>query len=138
MENQWRCRSAWKWNSGCTNQIRSDQSGQFDGRFFYLSQSYLSSLGPRSVRAERPLETPATHSLRSTCRTSSIARPKNVLPSRLNFSTESVAKKLSRGAELAVRETSPNFSATTWAVDSAESTIVTCPGATFRSTFFTR
>src|SRR5208337_3028510 len=76
------------------------------------------------------------YSFRSTCCTSSIGCPRKRSPSRRNFSTESVAKNLSRGgprrsSRSAVVGTScSSREATAPAVDSAESTMLTWPGVT--------
>src|SRR5271168_4192891 len=82
------------------------------------------------------------YSFRSTCSTSTMGCPRKRWPSRRNFSTESVAKNRSRG----LRSSPPtgagsspgNCEATARAVDSAESTILTCSGAARRRRGFSR
>src|ERR1700747_3700891 len=78
-----------------------------------------------------------SYSFRSTCSTESTGWPKNRGPKRRNFSTESVAKKrrpVSDDCDWPGGCVSERIrSATTAAVECAESTIATCAGATRRS-----
>src|SRR5437660_10548313 len=78
-----------------------------------------------------------SYSFRSTCSTESTGWPKKFGPIRRNFSAESVAKKRKVGcpagpcAELT--QISAIFPDTACAVEFAESTMLTCAGATLRN-----